>query len=354
MMSNTTALVIIDVQVGLMDGAYRAQEVLEQINVLLARARARGIAVIYVQHDGQKGHPLEAGIPGWRIHPAIAPLESETIIHKGSPDAFHHTRLQQELQQRGITHLIITGAQTEYCVDTTVRRAVSNSYHVTLVADAHTTGDTDILTAEQIVAFHNYTLDGFWADEHIVRVKPAAEIILTTQQEPAMTERIKKDEILAAINASYASFDTLLNSMSEEQMLTPGVNDAWSVKDNIAHLCAWRRRFLDRVQAARQGMEWHDAVAGMEDDEANELFYQQNKERTLSDVLTEFRTQHQRIVELVEGVSEEDWNAPQGWLADESIRPSMVENATEHFAEHEQLIRNWLARQQEAPEIAHS
>lgn len=173
-MSKNTALLIIDTQVNLY-----TDEALEQINILLAQARATGTPVIYVQHDGQEGHPLQVGTPGWQIHPAIAPLASETVVRKESPDSFHKTTLQQELARLGIKHLIVTGGQTEYCVDTTVRRAASLGYDVTLVADAHFTGDTDVLPASQIIALFNDTLDGFWADEHVVRVKPAAEIVFS-------------------------------------------------------------------------------------------------------------------------------------------------------------------------------
>ncbi len=70
----------------------------------------------------------------------------------------------------------MVGAQSNYCVDTTSRRAVSVGYDVTLVSDAHTTEDSDVLTAEQIIAHHNSTLDHFWAGEHVIRVKPADEI----------------------------------------------------------------------------------------------------------------------------------------------------------------------------------
>ena len=65
---------------------------------------------------------------------------------------------------------------TEYCVDTTARRAVSMGYDVTLVSDAHTTIDNKLLTAAQIIAHHNALLDGFDAGPHAVTVKPADEV----------------------------------------------------------------------------------------------------------------------------------------------------------------------------------
>lgn len=177
-MSIQAGLLIIDVQVGIIEGfhAYRGREVLEQINNLLAKARASNTPIIYIQHDGEKGHPLEVGTAGWQIHPDIKARKGELIIRKRASDSFFETTLQQELERRGINHLIVTGCMTEYCVDTTSRRAVSMGYNVTLASDAHTTVDNKLLTAAQIIAHHNALLDGFDAGSHAITVKPADEV----------------------------------------------------------------------------------------------------------------------------------------------------------------------------------
>ena len=175
-MSEETALVVIDAQIGVVGEAYHHDEVLDNINLLLDRARTSGTPVIYVQHNGPKGDELEPGAPKWPLHPAIAPRDGEPVVQKESPDAFHETRLQAELEARGIKHLVITGGQTQICVDTTVRRAVAQGYDVLLASDAHTTEDSDTLPAEKIIAFYNETLNGFWAGERKVRVQPASKI----------------------------------------------------------------------------------------------------------------------------------------------------------------------------------
>jgi hypothetical protein len=132
-MSADTALLIIDVQMGLFDDAdTRDRAVLERIATLLERARATRTPVIFVQHDGGPGHPLEAGTPGWRIHPAVTPLDEEPIVRKRASDSFYKTRLQHALDARGIMRLVVVGAMTEYCVDTTCRRALSQGYDVTI------------------------------------------------------------------------------------------------------------------------------------------------------------------------------------------------------------------------------
>lgn len=174
-MKMETALVVIDVQYGVVgEGAYHRDEVLKNINLLLDRARSSETPVIYVQHN--EPVYMEPGMPEWQIHSAIAPRAGETVIEKESPDSFHKTRLQEELEARGIKRLVIAGAQTQMCIDSTVRRAVAQGYDVLLAGDAHTTDDSETWPAAQIIAFHNETLNGFWAGERRVRVKPTSEI----------------------------------------------------------------------------------------------------------------------------------------------------------------------------------
>ncbi len=173
-----SALVIIDGQVGLvrLTPPDVQDRVLSNIAVLLRKARSSGIPVLFIQHDGPKGHPLEAETSAWAIHPAIFPSSGEPVIRKKASDSFFETRLAEELQARKISHLIIVGGMTEYCVDTTCRRAVTLGHDVTLAADAHLTSDTPVLTAAQIIAHHNLLLDGFAAGTHSITVTPAGEI----------------------------------------------------------------------------------------------------------------------------------------------------------------------------------
>ena len=149
-----TALLIIDVQIGLVElvPAEVRRSVLPKIKTLLTKAHASGVPVIYIQHDGPKGHPLETHTKGWEIHPSLKPAAGEHVIRKQESDSFFGTTLQQELEKRGISHLIVAGGMTEYCVDTTCRRATSLGYDVTLASDAHLTRDNEVLTAANIIA----------------------------------------------------------------------------------------------------------------------------------------------------------------------------------------------------------
>jgi len=175
--STQTALLVIDAQVGLLENAYHGDDIVATITDLIARARASGAPIIYVQHDGDTGG-LAVGSPGWRIHPALAPRAGDLVVHKRSSDAFYQTPLQQELDARGIGRLIVVGMKTEMCVDTTSRVAVSRGYDVTLAADAHTTTDTAALPAARMIAYHNEILDDFGNDDHVVTTKDARAIAL--------------------------------------------------------------------------------------------------------------------------------------------------------------------------------
>jgi nicotinamidase-related amidase len=160
-MSGSTALLIIDVQ-NLMfapdNPAYDGEALLARLSALIAAARNAATPLIYVQHCDAEGSAMAHGTVGWEIHPAITPEAGDTIVQKRHPDAFHNTSLQGELEARGIRRLVAAGLQTELCVDTTCRRAFSLGYEVTLVSDGHSTWDTDLLSAAQVIAHHNRLL----------------------------------------------------------------------------------------------------------------------------------------------------------------------------------------------------
>jgi nicotinamidase-related amidase len=161
------ALVIIDVQNGMFpegNEVNNADQLLLNIKHLLKLARDSHTPIFYVQHQESTGEPLEFGTKGWEIHPEIAPKKEDVIIHKTAPDSFHQTPFEQELKKYGITDLVICGLQTELCVDTTCRRAVSMGYNVTLVADTHSTWPSGELTAHQIINHHNQLLRWFVKD----------------------------------------------------------------------------------------------------------------------------------------------------------------------------------------------
>ncbi len=174
-----SALLIIDVQEALCTGVYATHEasaVIARLNAVADRFRAAGALVVIVQHEAASG-ALVRDEPGWQLAAALQVEPTDLRLHKKASDAFHETGLHDLLQTRGITKLVLGGMQSEFCVDSTIRRALGLGYTLTPIADGHTTLDNDVLPAAAISAHHNET----WANltSYGVRAlpRPAAEIL---------------------------------------------------------------------------------------------------------------------------------------------------------------------------------
>jgi nicotinamidase-related amidase len=114
--------------------------------------------VIFVQHEAISGDYFRHGSEAWDLDAGLITGSTDHFVRKTTPDSFLRTSLESVLVESGITHLVVCGYATEFCIDTTVRRAASLGYDVTLVSDAHTTHDKAHAEAAQIIAHHNATL----------------------------------------------------------------------------------------------------------------------------------------------------------------------------------------------------
>lgn len=173
-----TALLIIDVQHALCRGdeaAFDIDRVVERINTVSAAARAAGAPVVLIQHEEDEG-PFQFGSEGWQLFGGLATQPGDLPLRKRATDSFHETGLQALLQQRGISRLVVCGLQSDFCVDSTIRRALALGYDVTLVADAHSTLDNAVLSAAQISAHHTATLSNITSFGHRVTAMPATEV----------------------------------------------------------------------------------------------------------------------------------------------------------------------------------
>ena len=164
-MVDKTALVIIDVQNGLFtikDFTIHHEDVLiKNIQSLIKKARKANVQIFYIQHNDTKGKRLETNTENWKIRLEITPRSEDIVIQKYNSDSFMNTSLDEELNKRGITRLVIAGLATPMCIDTTVRSAVTHGYKVILIQDAHSTIDSEVLKASQIIAHHNDILRWF-------------------------------------------------------------------------------------------------------------------------------------------------------------------------------------------------
>ncbi|MCV2369477.1 cysteine hydrolase family protein [Roseateles oligotrophus] len=157
---NKSALLIIDVQRGLFDAEprpFEADAVVARINALAAKARAAGAPIIFIQHE-REASALTHGSDGWALERGLVVMTGDQLLRKTTPDSFLRTDLLALLQGFGCEHVVICGYATEFCVDTTTRRAAALGFSVTLAADAHTTHDKAHASAAQIRAHHNATL----------------------------------------------------------------------------------------------------------------------------------------------------------------------------------------------------
>ncbi|MCK5312606.1 MAG: cysteine hydrolase [Desulfobacteraceae bacterium] len=155
-----SAILIIDVQCGLFDESvrpYEADEVVERINNITSNARIKGIPVVFIQHELAEGF-LEYGSESWKLQKDLFIDDIDFKVRKTTPDSFLRTNLEEILTSVGAMNLIICGYASEFCVDTSVRRAAALGYNVQIISDAHTTHDKEHASAKQIREHHNATL----------------------------------------------------------------------------------------------------------------------------------------------------------------------------------------------------
>jgi nicotinamidase-related amidase len=150
-----TALLVIDVQVGVVAEAHRRDDVVSNIRTLVERARRQDVPVIWVQHfDESLPRDSEAS----ELVPELDPGDAEPLIEKSFGDAFEDTELEAVLADLAVGRLIVSGAQTDACIRSTLHGALTRGYDAVLVSDAHTTEDQTEWGApppEQVIAHTN-------------------------------------------------------------------------------------------------------------------------------------------------------------------------------------------------------
>jgi nicotinamidase-related amidase len=133
-----TALLVVDVQNGVVTGAHERDAVVANIGDLVEKARREKVPVIWVQHESDE---LVKGEDPWRIVPELSPDQAEPLIEKRYGDSFEDTPLENVLSGLGVGRLVVAGAQTDACIRSTLHGALARGYDATLVSDAHTTED---------------------------------------------------------------------------------------------------------------------------------------------------------------------------------------------------------------------
>jgi nicotinamidase-related amidase len=176
-----TALLVIDVQNGVVGEAFDRDRVVTTIGGLVAKARAEDVPVLWVQHSDEG---LPSGSPEWAIVAELTREEDEPLVHKNYGDSFEGTDLEERLAERGVGRLVVTGAQTDACIRSTLHGALVRGYDTTLVADAHTTEDLRRfgmpIGPEDAIAYTNTYWSYTAAPGRTSTVVPAAEVEFAT------------------------------------------------------------------------------------------------------------------------------------------------------------------------------
>jgi nicotinamidase-related amidase len=172
-----TALLVIDVQNDVVSGAWDRDGVIARINALVDKARTEHVPVIWVQHSDEN---MPMGSEGWQYVPELVRHESEPLVHKTYGDSFEETDLETLLAERRVGRLVVTGAQTDACIRSTLHGALVRGYDATLVGDAHTTEDLRQwgvpVSPEQVIAHTNTYWSWSEAPGRKGDVAPAAEV----------------------------------------------------------------------------------------------------------------------------------------------------------------------------------
>ncbi len=150
-----TALLVIDVQNGVVDGAQDRDGVVARIGSLVERARDADVPVIWVQHTDED---LPVDSEAWQYVPELNRRDDEPLVQKRYGDSFEDTELERLLAERRVGHVVVAGAQTDQCIRSTLHGAFTRGYDATLVADAHTTVDLTAHGApppDQVIAHTN-------------------------------------------------------------------------------------------------------------------------------------------------------------------------------------------------------
>lgn len=171
-----SALVVIDVQNGVVADAHDRDGVVARIADLVELARSQSVMVIWVQHSDDE---LVKGSDAWNIVDGLRPQSDEPVVHKSYNDSFEETTLESDLAQRGVGRLVVTGAQTEWCIRSTLHGAIARGYDALLVSDAHTTGDLSATTpATSIIEMTNHYWKWHSAPGRSAGVATAADVSL--------------------------------------------------------------------------------------------------------------------------------------------------------------------------------
>ena len=148
-------LLVIDAQSGITDARlYAFDKFVLSLKRLIHTARSSGVEVIYVRHMDESG-ALSAGSPGFEIYGGFAPAEGEQIFDKRVNSPFRASGLLEYLLEKGESQLMVTGLQTDYCIDASVKCGFEHGFDIIVPEYANTTFGNEYMTGEQSYHYYN-------------------------------------------------------------------------------------------------------------------------------------------------------------------------------------------------------
>jgi nicotinamidase-related amidase len=174
-----TALMVIDVQMGVVADVHQRDSVIANIGMLVDKAREAGTPIVWIQHSDEQ---LERGSDAWKYVPELSRQDPEPLVHKTFADSFEDTDLEDVLANAGVGRLVVAGAQTDECIRSTIHGAFVRGYDVTLVGDAHTTEDQTAWgapTPDKVIAHTNLYWKYHTAPGRTAQVTDAKDVTFT-------------------------------------------------------------------------------------------------------------------------------------------------------------------------------
>lgn len=174
------ALLIIDMQIGSFKPysiRYNTVQIINRINLLSEKFRSLGYPVLYIKHDGTKENYLLPDTHDFDLLPELVQGSSDITVIKEANDAFYNTKLQSVLNQKDIDELYICGCATDFCVDATVKSALTKDYKIYIASDAHTTANRPHADAPTLINHHNWLWNDLTPTRYKISVQTTKDII---------------------------------------------------------------------------------------------------------------------------------------------------------------------------------
>lgn len=179
------ALLIIDMQQGdfpPVKPRHQAELTIETIARLAADFRSLNLPVIYIQHDGSAEHVFMPGSSDWEIVSGLTPKPEDKIVSKTANNAFYRSELDELLKRLEVNEICVTGSATDFCVNATVQAGLSLDYHITVIANAHTTADRPNLGAQQVIDHYNWVWENMTPTRASVKVVSSEALTIDLSQ----------------------------------------------------------------------------------------------------------------------------------------------------------------------------